>query len=86
MTAWMSISILVDLDRTQKICIALNDKDSLLKYFANEHVELIPEVLALPHGRIVNEHKYKHLNIVYSIVILLSDNCAKSDAKRKRVD
>jgi hypothetical protein len=73
------INILFDLDRTQKICIALNDKDSLLKYFAYVPMELIPEVLAFPCGRINNEQKHKHLNIVYSTmqwwyanVILLS--------------
>jgi hypothetical protein len=51
---------------TQKIMRALQDKDSLLKYLANVPVELIPEVLAFPYERVVDEHQHKHLNIVYS--------------------
>ena len=87
------IEILVDLDRTQKLCLALNDKDSLLKYLANVPVELIPEVLSFPRW-VDDLPPHKHLNIVYSTMrwwnmpMLYSyhDNCAKSDAKRKRVD
>jgi len=59
------INKLLELDRTDKIVLALQDKVSLLKYLANVPVELIPEVLAFPHGRIVNEYQHKHLNIVY---------------------
>jgi hypothetical protein len=84
------IDMLFYLDRTQKICLALNDKDSLLKYLANVPMGLIPEVLVFP--RCVEPDK--HLNIVYSTMrwwnmpMLYSyhDNCAKSDAKRKRAD
>jgi hypothetical protein len=60
------IEKLLGLDQFQKIVLALQDKDSLLKYLANVPVKLIPEVLAFPCGRIVNEHKHKHLSIVYS--------------------
>ena len=59
------INQLFKLDRTQKIVLALQDKDSLLKYLANGPVELIPEVLAFPYERVVDEHQHKHLNIVY---------------------
>jgi hypothetical protein len=85
------IEKLLELDKFQKIVLALQDKDSLLKYLANIPVKLIPEVLAFPCGRIVNEHKHKHLSIVYSTMrwwnmpLLYSYyNCVKSDTKRKR--
>ena len=42
------IDRMLDLGKTGKIMLALNDKDSLLKYLANVPVGLIPEVLALP--------------------------------------
>jgi hypothetical protein len=83
------------LDRTQKIILALQDKDSLLKYLTNVPVELIPEVLAFPHGRVVNRPQHKHLNIVYSTMrwwnmpMLYSyhhNSCLKPDSKRKRDD
>jgi hypothetical protein len=87
------IDRLLELDQFQKIVLALQDKDSLLKYLANVPVELIPEVLAFPRERFVGEHKRKHLNIVYSTMrwwnmpLLYSyQNCVKSDAKRKRND
>ena len=84
---------MLQLDRTQKIVIALQDKDSLLKYLANVPVELIPEVLAFPLQPVddlfVGQHE--HLNIVYSTMrwwnmpMLYSyHNCVKPDAKRKR--
>jgi hypothetical protein len=67
---------LLELDRTEKIVLALQDKDSLLKYLANVPVELMPEVLTFPHEWVANEHKgkhlhrplasRKHLNVVYS--------------------
>jgi hypothetical protein len=60
------IDILLRLDRTQKIMLALQDKDSLLYYLANVPVKLIPKVLAFPLERFVYEHQHKHLNIVYS--------------------
>jgi hypothetical protein len=84
---------LLAFDRTQKILLALQDKASLPKYLKNVPVELIPEVLAIPHGRAVDEHNYKYLNIVYSIMrwwnmhMLYSyHNCDESSAKRKRED
>ena len=42
------IDRLLELDRMQKIVIALQEKDSLLKYLANVPVELMPKVLAFP--------------------------------------
>jgi Ran GTPase-activating protein (RanGAP) involved in mRNA processing and transport len=44
------INRLLELDQFQKIVLALQDKDSLMKYLANIPVKLIPEVLAFPHG------------------------------------
>jgi hypothetical protein len=86
------ISRLLHLDRTQKILFVLQDKDSLLQYLANVPVELIPEVLAYPHGRVDNEHQHKQLNVLYSTMrwwnmpMLYSyhQDCVKSDTKRKR--
>ena len=87
------IDRLLELDQFQKIVLALQDKDSLLKYLTNVPVELIPEVLAFPHGRVDDQYQYKYLNIVYSTMrwwnmpMLYSYlNCVKSDAKRKRND
>jgi hypothetical protein len=60
------IDRLLQLDRAEKIILALQDKDSLLQYLANVPVELIPEVLAFPLQRDGNQHQRKHLNIVYS--------------------
>ena len=42
------INSLLEMNRVQKIVLALQDKDSLL-HLANIPVELIPEVLAFPH-------------------------------------
>jgi len=85
------INRLLEMDRTQKILLALRDKDSLLQYLTNVPVELIPAVLAFPLRRIDNEHQHKHLNIVYctmrwwNMPMLYSYcNCVKSDTKRKR--
>jgi hypothetical protein len=85
------IKRLLELDQFQKIMLALQDKDSLLKYLANVPAELLPEVLAFPRGRIADERKHKHL--MYSTMrwwnmpMLYSyHNCAMSDAKRKRDD
>jgi hypothetical protein len=86
---WKRILVL---DRTEKILLVLRDKDSLLQYLANVPVELIPDVLAFFHGRVVDEHQHKHLNIVYSTMrwwnmpMLYSyHSCVKSDnTKRKR--
>jgi hypothetical protein len=69
---------LLQLDRTDKILLALLDKDSLLKYLANIPVELIPEVLAFPHEWFDNLHQQKHLSVFnnamveYALVVLLS--------------
>jgi hypothetical protein len=60
------INKLLGFDRTEKLLLALQDKDSLLQYLTNVPVGLIPDVLAFPHGRVVDEHQHKHLNIVYS--------------------
>ena len=85
------IDRLLELDQFQKIVLVLQDKDSLLKYLANIPVELIPEVLAFPRGRIVDECQHEYLNIVYSTMrwwnmpMLYSyHNSVKSDTKRKR--
>ena len=59
------IDRLLELDRTEKILLALRDKDSLLKYLANVPVELIPDVLEFPQ-RVADEQHYKHLNLLYS--------------------
>jgi Ran GTPase-activating protein (RanGAP) involved in mRNA processing and transport len=87
------IDILLELNRTQKIMLALQDKDSLLQYLINIPVELIPKVLAFPFQQDIDQHQHRHLSIVYSIMrwwnmpMLYSyHNCIKSDAKRKRDD
>jgi Ran GTPase-activating protein (RanGAP) involved in mRNA processing and transport len=87
------IDRLLELDRIQKIMLALQDKDSLLQYLANVPVELIPEVLAFPLRKVDHQREHRHLSIVYSTMrwwnmpLLYSyHNCVKSDTKRKRVD
>jgi hypothetical protein len=82
---------LLEMDRTDKIFVALQDKDSLLQYLSNVPVELMPEALAFPLRRIDDEHQHEHLNIVYytmrwwNIPLLYSyHNYVKSDTKRKR--
>jgi Ran GTPase-activating protein (RanGAP) involved in mRNA processing and transport len=88
------IDRLLQLDCTQKIMLALQDKDSLLQYFANVPVGRMPEVLAFPLWQDVNHRQHKHLNIVYSTMrwwnmpMLYSYHhcCVKSDTKRKRDD
>jgi hypothetical protein len=92
--SWLQdcINRLLRLSRTQKIVLALQDKDSLLQYLANVTVELIPEVLAFPLRQVDNQSRHKHLNILYSTMrwwnmpMLYSYHhcCVKSDAKRKR--
>jgi Ran GTPase-activating protein (RanGAP) involved in mRNA processing and transport len=84
------INRMLDLDRTQKIFLALQDKDSLLKYLANIPVELIPDVLTFPQ-RVDDQPLNKHLNIFFSTMrwwnmpLLYSYyKCVKSDTKRKR--
>jgi hypothetical protein len=87
------IDRLLELDRTEKILLALQDKDSLLQYLANVPVELIPEVLAFTlrsPGCYQNQHKY--LNVLYSSMrwwnmpLLYSYHhcCTTSNTKRKR--
>jgi hypothetical protein len=86
------IDRIFELDQTQKIVLALQDKDSLLQYFANVPVGLMPDVMAFPRGWVANnEHQHKKLNVLYSTMrwwnmpLLYSyHNCVKSAAKRKR--
>jgi len=88
------IDRMLELDRrTQKILLALRDKDSLLQYLANVPVELIPDVLAFFHGHVVDEHQQEHLNILYSTMrwwnmptLYSYHSCVKLDTKRKRDD
>jgi hypothetical protein len=61
------IDKLLNLNRTQKIFLALQDKDSILKYLANVPVELIPEVLEFTRW-VDDQPLNKHLNILYSIM------------------
>jgi Ran GTPase-activating protein (RanGAP) involved in mRNA processing and transport len=83
---------LLELDRAQKILLALQDTDSLLKYLANVPVKLMPEVLAFPNQHVDDDlvGQDEHLNIVYSTMrwwnmpLLYSNHCVKSDTKRKR--
>jgi hypothetical protein len=86
------INRLLDLDQTEKIMLALQDKDSLLKYLANVPVGLMPQVLAFPLRRDDNQLQHKYLNVLYSTMrwwnmpLLYSyyNCCVKSDTKRKR--
>jgi hypothetical protein len=85
------IDKMLELDRTEKILLAMQDKDNLLQYLSNISVEIIPDVLAFFRGQVVNEHQHKHLNIVYctmrwwNMPLLYSyRNCVKFDTKRKR--
>jgi hypothetical protein len=61
---------LLELDRAQKILLALQDTDSLLKYLANIPVTLMPEVLAFPNQHVDDDlvGQDEHLNIVYTTV------------------
>jgi Ran GTPase-activating protein (RanGAP) involved in mRNA processing and transport len=77
------IDRLLELDRMQKIMLALQDKDSLLQYLANVPVELVPEVLEFSQR---GDHQHRHLNVVYSTMrwwnmpMLYSyHHCVKSD-------
>ena len=85
------IDRLLQLDCTQKIMLALQDKDSLLQYLANVPVGLMPEVLAFPLRQVDNQCQHKHLNIQYSTMrwwnmplIYSYHNCVNSHSKRKR--
>jgi hypothetical protein len=86
------IDNLLRLNRTQKILLAIQDKDSLLRYLANLSLNLIPEVLAFSQWD-YNLCPFIEVNIVYytmrwwSMPMLYSYyNCVKSDTKRKRED
>jgi hypothetical protein len=85
------IDKMLELDRTEKILLAMQDKDNLLQYLSNLSVEIIPDVFAFVQGQVVDEHQHKHLNIVYctmrwwNMPLLYSyHNCVKFDTKRKR--
>jgi Ran GTPase-activating protein (RanGAP) involved in mRNA processing and transport len=85
------VNYLLDLDWTDKIMIALNDKESRLQYLANVPVTLMPEVLAFPLRQVDHQREHGYLNIVYSTMqwwnmpLLYSYYiCVKSDTKRKR--
>jgi hypothetical protein len=86
------IEIMFLMDRTEKIMLALQDKDALLKYLANVPVGLMPQVMAFPLRQVIDERQHEHLNILYSTMrwwnmpMLYSYHhcCVKSDAKRKR--
>ena len=86
------IARLLCFDRTQKIVLALQDKDSLLQYLANVPVGLMPEVMAYPLRQVDNQYQLRYLNILYytmrwwNMPVLYSSyhNCVKSDAKRNK--
>ena len=85
------IDKLLDMDCTQKIVLALQDKDSLLQYLANVPVELIPELLAFPLRQVEDQWQHKNLNIVYLTMrwwnltmLYLNCDCIKFVTKRKR--
>jgi len=87
------IDRMLGFDQTQKIVLALQDKDSLIQYLAHVPVGLISEVLAFPHGRVADLCPHKCFSIVYSTMrwwnmpMLYSYyDCVKSDTKRKRTD
>jgi hypothetical protein len=62
------INRMFDLNRTQKILFALQDKECLLKYLANVPLGLMPEVLDFLLQRDGNQHQGRNLGIVYSIM------------------
>jgi hypothetical protein len=81
---------LLNLDRTQKVMLALQDQDCQLQYLANVPVELMPEVLAFPLRQV---DQCRYLNILYSTMrwwnmpLLYSYHCSNdkmSDRKRNR--
>jgi hypothetical protein len=79
------IERLLRMDRIEKVLLALDDKESLLKYLANVPVELIPEVLIFSqqHGcrlnAVYSTMRWWNMPLLYSYHI-----CVKSDTKRKR--
>ena len=89
------IDELLQLDRIDKILLALQDKDSIIKDLANVPVGLMPEVLALPHQQVDNKFQHRYLNILYStmrwwnmpmLYLYYHDSCVKFDTKKKRDD
>jgi len=62
------INRMFDLNRTQKLLLALQDKESLLKYLANVPLGLMPEVLALLFQRDGNQRQGRNLSTVYTIM------------------
>ena len=76
--------------------LALQDKDSLLKYLANVPVKLMPQVMAFPLGqdtyalyhielsrKIFDCIVFNNAMVEYAYALLLP-YCVKSDAKTKR--
>jgi Ran GTPase-activating protein (RanGAP) involved in mRNA processing and transport len=91
--SWLQdcIDRLLALNRTQKILLALQDKDCLLQCLANVPVELIPKVLVFPRQRVEDQCQHEYFSVVYSTMrwwnmpMLYSYSCCvKSDAKEKR--
>jgi hypothetical protein len=60
------IDRLLALNRTQKIMLALQDKDSLLQYLANIPVGHIPDVLAFPCQQVEDQRQHECFSLVYS--------------------
>jgi hypothetical protein len=85
------IERLLELDRIQKIMLALEDQDFQLQYLANISVKLMPEVLAFPLRQVGDQCQC--LNILYSTMrwwnmpLLYSYHCSNdkmSERKRNR--
>ena len=57
------------LDCTQKIVLALLDKDSIIQYLAHVHVGIIQDVLAFPFRRIDDGHQHEHLNATFCEIV-----------------
>ena len=86
------IDRMLELGQTDKIVLALQDKDSLLKYLANVPVELIPDVLAFPLRQVDDRRQHEYLNILYSTMrwwnmpmLYAYHNCVNPAAKRYRM-
>jgi hypothetical protein len=88
------IKRLLQLNWIDKILLALQDKDSIIKDLANVSVGLMPEVLALPHRQVDNEFQHRYLNILYStmrwwnmpmLYLYYHDACVKSYKKVKEM-
>ena len=95
--SWLQncINRMSGMNQTQKIILALQDKDSLLQYLANVPLGLMPEVLDFLLQRDGNQHQGRNLDIVYSImrwwnmpVLYSYYNCAEqlqTEEKAKKV-